>query len=351
MKKNRFILILLLSLAALLLTACSGAGQTNSWSGVTATEEFVYYAGGSAVFALRADSGNTAWQYPEKASAQRLIYAEPVPAGEQLIVVDYTHGMASINAKTGVETWLFEGAKGRYIDSPLLTNDLIVAPNADGTLYAVDLSGTLAWKYSTGHSLWARPVSDGNYVYFTSMDRNLYALNAATGELKWQTDLQVSSVARALLDNGTLYVGNLEGTLFAVNSTDGSILWQQKLGGGVWAAPVLHEGKLYVGDQSGRINILESSDGKVLQTIETESTILGAGVLLDNGIAFGDEAGELIVIGFAGERLWTRSFDGNLYSNIQKNGDHLLLSLAQGEKPLIAVDLNGNEIWNFTTKK
>ncbi len=105
-----------------------------------------------------------------------------------------------------------------------------------------------------------------------------------------------------------------------------------------------------MGDQSGRINILDSADGKVLQYIETESSILGAGVLLENGVAFGNEAGELIVIGFNGERLWTRTFDGNLYSNIQKNGENLLLTLTQGEKPLIAVDLNGNEIWNFSVK-
>ncbi len=350
MKKNRLILILLFGLTALLLSACTGAGQTNSWAGVTAADEYVYYANGNLVYALDSKSGNTAWEYPQKASAQRLFYAEPALAGEQLIVVDYAHGMTSLNAKTGAETWSFEDAKGRYIDSPLILNDLIIAPNTDGSMYAVNLSGNSVWTFKTGQALWARPVSDGKTIFFTSMDKNFYAVDAASGELRWKTDLKISAVARALLENDTLYVGNLDGALFAINAADGSILWEQKVGGGIWAAPLLHEGKLYVGDQSGRINILDSADGKVLQYIETESSILGAGVLLENGVAFGNEAGELIVIGFNGERLWTRTFDGNLYSNIQKNGENLLLTLTQGEKPLIAVDLNGNEIWNFSVK-
>jgi len=350
MKKNRLILILLFGLTALLLSACTGAGQTNSWAGVTAAGEYVYYANGNLVYALDSKSGNTAWEYPQKASAQRLFYAEPALVGEQLIVVDYAHGMTSLNAKTGAETWSFKDAKGRYIDSPLILNDLIIAPNADGSMYAVDLSGNSVWTFKTGHALWARPVSDGKTIFFTSMDKNFYAVDAASGEMKWKTDLKISAVARALLDNGTLYVGNLDGTLFAINAADGSILWEQKVGGGIWSAPLLHEGKLYVGDQSGRINILDSADGKVVQYIATESSILGAGVLLENAVGFGNEAGELIVIGFGGERLWTRTFDGNLYSNIQKNGENLLLTMTQGEKPLIAVDLNGNEIWNFSVK-
>ena len=351
MKINRIVMILLFSLAALLLTSCTGAGAINSWAGVTATEENVYFANGAAVYALASDSGNTVWQYPEKANAKRLFYAEPVQVGEQLIVVDYANGMASLNAKTGAETWVFEEAKSRYIDSPLVLDNLIIAPNTDYSLYAVDLSGQLVWRFETDQALWARPVSDGEIVYFASMDRHFYAVDVATGTLVWKTALHSSSVARALLEEGVLYVGNLEGTLFALNVTDGSIIWQQQLGGGIWAAPLSYEGKLYVGDQSGRINILESADGKIVQYIDTEFPILGAGILMEDGLAFGNEEGSLVVIGFDGARLWTRSFDGKLYSNLQKSGDHLLLSLTQGEEPLVAVDLNGNEVWDFTDKK
>ena len=351
MKIRRIGVILLFALLAVTLTACSSAGQTNSWSGVLLTEEYVYYAGGNLVTALASDSGNVVWQYPEKASAQRLFFAEPVLIGEQLIVVDYAHQLTSLNAKTGVETWTFTGAEGRYIDSPLVVNDLIIAPNTDYSLYALDFSGNLVWEYKAGHALWARPATDGSSVYFPSMDKNLYALDAATGSLKWKVALDTTAVSRPLLDNGVLYLGNLDGTFFAFDAEDGSRIWEQKVGGGVWSQPILYEGKLYFGDQSGRINILNSADGKSVQFIETDAAIVGSGALLDEGIAFGNEDGEVILIGFNGERLWTRSFEGSSYANLQRLGNRIVLSLNKSEKPLIALDTNGNENWYYDGKK
>ena len=57
MKINRFVMILLFVLAAVLLTSCTGAGVTNSWSGVTANPlvgqvvDDVIDQGGTAVLA------------------------------------------------------------------------------------------------------------------------------------------------------------------------------------------------------------------------------------------------------------------------------------------------------------
>jgi outer membrane protein assembly factor BamB len=351
MKIRRIGLILLFALLAVTLTACSRAGQSNSWSGVLVTEDYVYYAGGSQVTALVAESGNVAWQYPEKGSPQRLFYAEPVLIGEQLIVVDYAHQLTCLNAKTGAETWKFTQAEGRYIDSPLVVNNLILAPNTDYSLYALDLSGNLVWEFKAGHALWARPATDGPTVYFPSMDKYLYALDATTGALKWKVALDTTTISRPLLENGVLYLGNLDGTFFAFNAEDGTRIWQQKVGGGVWSQPVLHEGKLYFGDQSGRINILNSENGKSVQQIETDAAIVGTGALLDEGLVFGNEDGQVILIGFNGERLWTRSFDGSIYASPERLGNRLVISLNKSEKPLIALDTNGNENWYYGKKK
>lgn len=351
MKIKRISVVLLFTLLAVILAGCSGAGKTNSWSGVMLTEEYVYFAGGNLVTAFRSDSGNIVWQYPEKPNAQRLFYAEPVLVGEQLIVVDYAHQLTSLNAKTGAETWKFEGAKGRYIDSPLVVNNLIIAPNTDYSIYALDLSGKLVWEYKAGHALWARPATDGDTVYFPSMDKNLYALDAASGALKWKVSLDTTAVSRPLLEDGVLYLGNLDGTFFAFNAENGARIWEQKVGGGVWAQPVMHEGRLYFGDQTGRINILNSADGTKVQYIETDAAIVGSGALLDDGVVFANEAGDVILIGFGGERLWTRSFDGSAYANLQRLGNRIALSLNNGDKQLIALDTNGSENWYYNGKK
>lgn len=352
MKIKRLIVILAFTILGIILTACTGAGATNSWSGSLVTDTMVYYANSSNLYALRAENGNIAWQYPEKASATRLFFAEPVLVGEQLIVGDYGNLLTSLNILDGKENWQFSGAKGRYIDSPLVVNDLIIAPNADYNVYALDLSGNLKWSYKGGHAFWAKPVSDGKTIFVPSMDHFLYALDLQTGSLKWKSDLSASLVSRPLLDeNGTVYQGNLNGSFFALSAEDGSQIWEQKVGAGVWAAPILHEGQLYFGDQSGRINILNAEDGKIIQSVQTDSAILGAGGLLENGIAFGNENGEIILIGFGGEKLWTRTIDGKIYANIQVSGTRMIVSATQGEKPLVALDVNGNENWYFSVKK
>jgi outer membrane protein assembly factor BamB len=352
MNMKRLNLILAVVIMGFLLAACTGAGATNSWSNALIAKETIYYSGSSMVYALRADNGNVAWQYPEKVSATRLFFAEPLLAGDQVIVGDYAHLLTSLDVVDGSENWQFNKAKGRYIDSPLLVNDLIIAPNADYSVYALDLNGNQKWKFTAEHAFWARPVSDGKTVYIPSMDHYLYALNLTDGSLKWKVDLGASLVARPTLDeSGTIYLGNLDNGFFAIDAADGSILWQQKIGGGVWAAPVLHDGKLYFGDQSGNINILDAKNGTLGQFVQTDGAILGTGALLNNGIAFGNEKGELILIGFKGEKIWTRSIDGKLYANLQVDGDRLIVISMLGEKPLVALDANGNENWYFSIKK
>ncbi len=352
MKMKRLKIVLGIAILGLLLTACTGAGSTNAWSGALISGDTIYYAGSSMVYALREDNGNTIWQYPEKASAQRLFFAEPVLAGDQLIVVDYGKLLTSLDPADGSENWQFAKAKGRYIDSPLVTNDLIIAPNADYSVYALDFKGNEKWTFTGGHAFWAKPVTDGTTVYLPNMDHYLYALDINTGEMKWKTDLGSSLVARAVIDeNGILFLGSLDSAFFAVNSSDGSILWKTEVGGGVWAAPILHEGMLYFGDQSGNIDIVNAADGKLEQYIETNGAILGSGALFGEGIAFGNESGSLILIGFDGEKLWPFTVDGKVYANLQTNGDHLIVIVNQGEKPVIALNAKGNEDWYFSTKK
>lgn len=351
MNMKRFNIILLLAVMGFLLAACTGAGTTNAWAGALISEKTIYFADTYQVYALREDNGNVIWKYPEKAGKTRMFFSEPVLAGDQLIVGDYGKLLTSLNPADGSENWQFSEAKGRYIDSPLVVNDLIIAPNADYSIYALDLKGNLKWTFKGGNGFWTKPVSDGKAIYVPSMDHYIYALDVNTGDLIWKTDLKAPAVARAVIDEqGVIFLGNLNGEFFALNSADGSTLWETKVSGGVWAAPILHEGKLYFGDQSGNINIIESADGKLDQYVQTDGAILGSGALFGEGMAFGNESGSLTLIGFNGEKLWPYTVDGKIYANLQTNGTHLIVIVNSGEKPLVALDAKGNESWYFSTK-
>jgi outer membrane protein assembly factor BamB len=347
MKNKLNTTLILFCLLAILLTSCTSSATTaTSWGAASFGSSSAYYSDGSKVYALKVDNGNSKWEYPtEKANASRLILAAPVEVGDQVLIGDYNGALTSLDVRDGKENWSFSKSTGKYIDSPLVVADTILAANSDHNLYALDLEGNELWFFAATNAFWAQPVSDGTTVFAPSLDHYLYALDLATGKLAWKTDLNAPLVSRAALADGVIYIGNLEDGVFAIDSQTGKILWTQNVSGGVWAAPIVAEKKLYFGDQSGNINVINAADGSIDQTISTDSPVLGSGAQLSDGILFGNEKGDLIMVGFDGAKKWTHSINGAIYSNIVVDGETILVVANKGEKPLIAMDHQGNEIW------
>jgi len=352
MKINRILVVLSILVFGIILTSCTGVSATNSWAGVSANDTAVFFTNNTSIVALKADTGTQIWSYPEKPAASRIFFAAPAVAGDQVVVGDYSGLLVGLGVRDGKELWQFTGAKGRYVDSPLVVNNTIIAQNADANIYALNLTGNLQWTFKGTEAFWATPVSDGTTVFAPSLDHNLYAIDLANGTLKWKAVLDSSIVGRPYLAaDGTIYLGSLGKTLYAIDSADGSIKWKQTLGGGIWSAPVALGDNLYVGDQSGKINVLKSADGSTVQTIDLASAVLGSGAVMNDQIVFGDEKGEIIVLTQEGQRAWTRTLTGKLYSNLVFASGHLYVLPTKGDKPLYAYDANGNENWDYTPSK
>lgn len=355
MKIKTLLVIVTVLTLGLLLTSCTSAGTAvNTWTGAAIGDSVVYYSSGAQVYAFR-DSGTNytlAWTYPEKASGTRLFMAEPLIVGEQLILGDYGFLLSSVSTRDGAENWQFDGASGRYIDTPLLEGDWLIAPNADSNVYALDLEGNLAWTFTKDGAFWAQPATDGKTVFVPSLNHMIYGINLTNGNQLWETDLLAPVSARPLYDDGIVYVGNLVGDFFALDATTGKIIWSQKVAGGIWAKPILTDGKLYFGDQSGMVNILSSEDGKLIQSMDAGSPVVGSGALLPDGIAFGTEIGKIVLYDLDGKSRPLMTLEsGSIYSNLVVNGERLVVLAYKSDKPLIALDLNGNEAWFFSTKK
>ncbi len=356
MKKSTYIALFLFLSLAFLLTGCAGASGTavNTWGGAAIADSMVYYASGSQVLAL-ADTGlnyTVRWTYPEKAAAARLFMAEPLVVGEQLILADYASNLASVSTRDGMENWLFPDATDRYIDSPLFVADVLYAPNADGNVYAVDMTGKLVWKFTEDGAFWARPANNEKTIFVPSLNHFLYAVDIKTGQKVWEVDLKSSVVARPLLVDGVLYVGNLTGNFYAINATDGTVKWVQKVAAGVWGQAILENKQLFFGDENGVVNILSAEDGKIIAQSETGSAIIGKGAVVPEGVIFGTESGKIVLFDVEGKsRPLLTLENGSIYSNIIVDGERMVILAYKGNKPLIALDLNGNEAWYYSTKK
>src|SRR6185503_7433448 len=74
-----------------------------------------------------------------------------------------------------------------YLSSPAVWNGTIYFGSSDRNLYAVDAAtGALKWKYQTGDVVHASPAIADGMVFIGSWDSYMYALDAASGALNWR---------------------------------------------------------------------------------------------------------------------------------------------------------------------
>ncbi len=359
MKVKHIILILMAVLLSVLLSGFSGAAmRSNSWAGLTADESTAYLANGSFVYAVNLGNGSEAWRYPaEDADSKLAFFAAPALTTDgQLIIgsAGSNHSLISLDPKNGSENWRFSSAEDRWIASPLVTEDAIYAPNADGTLYVLSLDGSLLWTMSIGGTLWGQPVSDGDLVYLTSLDHHLYAIDPQNHDAPvWDVALKGAIPGAATLGpDGILYLGSFGAELEAVNSSTRKIVWNTVTDGWIWDAPALDGETLYFGDLNRYFYSIDARDGSLnWDPIQPDGPIVGSPLVMPEAIAIATESGSVYAIDRDGRIVWKQTIGGKLYGNPVLAGDLILVSPMEAGFVLAALDTDGKQVWTFTPAK
>jgi outer membrane protein assembly factor BamB len=349
--KKKILIIIMFSILAMSLTACSGMMNASGWPGISGDEDSVYVAYANQVYSLRLKDGSVNWRYPEKVEAAKTFFANPAINGSNVIVGDYKNTLTALNIQTGVANWTYEGAKNRYIGGALVVEDTILAPNADHNLYALDLNGNLKWKFLANHALWSSPIVHDNVIYLSSMDHYLYAINIKSGDLIWEVDLGGAIVYSPSFDTDTIFVATLANEVIAINAKDGSTKWKNTSETSLWSQPVYYDDVVYYGDTVGKIYAVSATNGNSIWDYVMGEMVSGAPVVMPEGVVFAGENGKLVALDFNGNILWTRSITGKLYTGPVIVDDMLILGISQGEDVIKAYDFNGNEIWKYSPEK
>jgi outer membrane protein assembly factor BamB len=325
----------------------------SSWAGVTADSDTAYVAMSTHIYAVQLSNGIESWRFPEKPDAKKTFFAAPtLTADGQLIVGGYDRILYSLSPSNGSINWTFEESKDHYIGSVAAGNDMIFAPSADYSLYALNMKGELIWKFTAEQSLWGQPVIDETNVYFGSMDHKVYALNMKTGKLVWSSQLDGSILGAITLGpDGLLYAGTLGDSVYALDASSGKTVWKQSFSSRIWSAPALGNGNLYVGDQAGKIMSLAADSGQVNWSIQPDGPVLGSPLVLTDLVVIGTESGSLLAVNADGKTTWTQAINGMLYSTPVLAGDIILVAPVEGDFTLIAIDLNGIQQWVYTPAK
>ena len=160
---------------------------------------------------------------------------------------------------------------------------LLVAGNADGSVYAMDLTdGSKVWGFQLSkRGLNSSVLVHGDWVYASHSEENLDAATmgrvvcfkgtgsgdiTGTNEI-WRADISAGFPSPAL-HGCVLYVVDNSANLYALDATTGATRWKHNVGKVGKGSPVVADGKIYVAEVNGLFHILRpGKDGcEVLST-------------------------------------------------------------------------------------
>ena len=189
----------------------------------------------------------------------------------------------ALDAATGKERWKPFKAGNEIWSTPVVDGGTVYVTSLDGRLYAIDeATGAEQWSYKTAAGVASSPVvdRDAGLVYVGGFDSRLRAIDLKTHEQSWQVEANNWFWTRPLVADGVVYAGSLDKNVYAVEAASGDAHWARPFATSapVHAAPVMAGGKLIVVDRKGHVFALSPEDGTMAPA---EALELGADVLAD----------------------------------------------------------------------
>lgn len=362
MNIKKSILISLFVLGSLILSACTGQAVSNNWPGLAADADHAYVSDGSFIFSVDLKTGKEIWRYPAKADSAHVYFANPVLTSDgQLLIgsAGKNHDFLSLNPATGKENWVkpFSDAKGGWVASPLVLNNTIYAPNTDGFLYILDMTGkqTINPVEITG-ALWSAPVTDGKMIYISSLDHHLHVFNPATQSLSKPVDVGGAIPSSPVVGTEGAYVGTFTSTIEFINP-DSQHKVLATAAAKIWGSPIFDNGTLYYADIAGNVYSLDTTSGKQNWSVKPTGSIVASLLLVGDQLYLASEPdagtglGTLVALDKEGKTVWSKEVGGKLYTTPVASNDMIIVAPYKADFVLAAYDTQGKQAWTFIPAK
>ena len=181
--------------------------------------------------------------------------------------------------------WVFK-TNGPVFSSASVADGVVYLGSDDRNLYAVDLaSGAKKWSFASGGQIRSTPAVADGLVYFISYDSKVYALDAATGAKKWEfltagekrfeakhlhgcipetqimPDFWDTYESSPSVVDGTVYIGCGDGNFYALDAKTGALRWKFATGDVVHCSPAVVGGVVYFGSWDSFFYALDAKTG------------------------------------------------------------------------------------------
>ncbi len=240
-----------------------------------------------------------------------------------------------------------------YIDAdPVAADDRIYVASWDGKLHVLNERGELLWQRILGDTLDATPAFGGGMVFLQTWSREVYALDAVTGDTRWRFDYSPSRAddhrqGSLLVVNDMVLVPAWNGTLFALDAATGTRIWSFNAGQPLRAQPAFAGDRVYLASGDGSLTVLDL-DGQMIWQKSLSSPLLRSPLLTPQGVMVTSRDGLLVCFDFDGQIIWQRELDEPCYygSAVYDSG---VIYLATAGNGLWKLDAQSGEIvWRVT---
>lgn len=215
------------------------------------------------------------------------LVARPVAADGKVFAMDGA-GWISAHDAADIDKRLWESKGVSEKRSPELLGGGLAYDN--GRLYAISGRGVVAaldaasgkelWKKSLGAPFRSPPVIAGDKLFAVTIDSQVFALNAQSGEVLWshrginEIGAIMNAVSPVARDN-VIFVPYISGEIYALSTANGSEIWSESLGAskktqadgvfaGVGGNPVLDGDVLFAVGSGGGLSVFSAATGQRL---------------------------------------------------------------------------------------
>jgi outer membrane protein assembly factor BamB len=235
----------------------------------------LYFGGGDGFFyAVQAANGVTKWSFPIRSEG----IGAPLVANDAVYFLAGNSAAYAVRASTGEQIWFYNRPDPaditvRGASEPSLYGKNLYLGFSDGALVVLDKDkGTVVWEkpLSTNarfKDVDAKPVIDGERVYISSYDGQLYCLNALNGQTLWVSD--EGGFTPVTIFENTIYYSTSTRKLMALDKVSGKQLWSVDLKKTVASQPVVYRGLVLASEWSGSLKAFDQLTGRLVTAFDT----------------------------------------------------------------------------------
>ncbi len=244
------------------------------------------------------------------------------------------------------------GEGGSFCQKPCIYEGRVYVACLDRNVYCIDArTGELFWKFQAeGGFAPASPVAHQGTIYIGGYDFNFYALDARTGKLLWKFRTQGKICGNALVHENRVYFGSADYNLYCLDKDTGKLVWKFRTYAEVPSHPTVHKGMVLFGSYDRFLYCLDKNTGRLLWKLETQGDVYNEDPLLihDDIVYFPSFDNMLRAADVnTGKLLWkfrTGTY-GGMHSGPRMK-DNVLYQVNR-EGVLHALTLEGKGLWQF----